>query len=1678
MMSRRKVAISAATAVGIAALLLAGAVLFVTQTDWGREQIRRIALEQLDAATEGEVEIGGVRGDLLRGIVLIDISIVDEQGRPFLRADTVSTRYSLRSLFRQRIALHDLRLVNAIIVLDKPPGEEWNFVRIFPADTTAAEPERPGWGDWILLENVDLVDARITVRSEWKPNEELPREKREEEIREALAGETRANVQTVPGGFQTVMDFRQLNARLPVMNIADPDSDALLFEVAALSGILEPFRPPAAEVQDLAGRFRLSGDSLWFADVRATLPGSRIAAEGVYGLEHAELRLHLHGAPVAFADLRWLYPQLPEEGGGTLRLAVYQREMTTSIVAEEVDIRVGEAALAGQLGLVLGDTIRLHDTDLRFSDLDTRLIQRMAPAVDIPRHGTLTGRVVVAGTAEAMQVDGNVAFEDRVSGVSRMVARGEFGMGDELRFQNLNLRFEPLQAELLRVAAPDFPARGPITGEVTLTGTTGGAMQLDGDLRLADPETGVSRVLAAGGLIMGDEIRFRDLDLSFSPVQMALLRTAAPDLPLRGTLTGRARLNGSPAGLLRVDSDLRLNDPRTGVSRVATAGAIGVGEGGVRFRDLSLRFDPLQVALIEAMAPDLPVGGTVTGQATLNGSTTTRIAVSGQITHRDRGELSQVSGTARFTTDDTSPVAVDLRVQPLSLTTVGRFAPAAGLRGSASGELQASGTMGNLDLRMNLQLPDGGLLATRGWLDLASEQPRYDLETRLQTLDLAAVSEHARQTSLSGNISARGQGTDPARMRAEISADIRGAQVDTLQTELIRLQLAIADGLASVDTAIVRMAAGEAQARGSFGLVEGRRGELAYRLDIDSLSAFTPWFPAAEGEVQPRPAVQASETQQARADSLRLARAAEVEYAATGQRPPEPEVASPIALRRDGLAGSIAAAGTLRGSVERFDLHGRAETEDVIFQGNAVRSGWAEYALRDIGTEQPALGFEAAFESVSAAGFAFDSLAARVDYRGDRSGAGQAVFAAYQNDATDLRVDSDFTLSLERNELRLRDLALRFDTVTWRSTQPGVVSWGGAGVEVETLELQSNVGGRIFVDGDLPAEGAADLEVAIEDLEIGHLVALLQDDRQASGRVSLDVRVEGTQRSPRFRGNVEARGIMHEGRNIPDARAAFAYAGEELSAEGELHRGGLRLAEAEARLPVDLALAGREGPRLLDRPISIDIRADSLPLDALPSFTDAIEDVRGQIAGNVSVRGTANDPVLDGIVNLDLASFGITALGIRLQDLAGTLRLQDDALVVDSLVAWSGGPIRISGGLDMRTLTEPAFDLEIDARDAWVLNNENGRLRVDADLAVRGPFERVQVTGDIHTRRGVLYIPETRRANIIALDDSATTARVDTVLLAQRDALTPEENPLLANLNLAIGIHIDRDVWVRSIAANVEIYTPEEVGPLTVRMDRRTGAMTVEGVINTDRGQYTFLDRRFTLTRGAATFVGDGEIDPLLQVAAEHEVRIPGREVIIIRIVIAGTVAEPTIILESSAQPPIPQSDLLSYLAFGRETSSLLQQQGSGLGGQGSGTGALVGNVAAIANRQLTAVAMGTLVDAVESEAMRSLGLDVFHIAPADLPAELWTGRFVDVLRGTEIEAGRYMTPRLFLAGHARPTFEARPGARVEYRTPGGFQWRATWEPRFLAAEPTLERDQELQSTSVFGAFLIREWRF
>jgi translocation and assembly module TamB len=1511
----------------VVAVLAVIAVWIVTNTDFGRERVRRLALRTLGGATHGIVKIGALHGNLLGGATFVDLSITDSAGHPFLVADSLTGHYVLRSFLSKRVAIDGVVLYRPRVVVEKLPGGEWNYRRLWPQSKPAGPVDTlPGWGSWVKFTDATVVDGNVVLRSPWAPRTGLTARVRDSLVTDALGSGSRLSIIRAPGGFQKVIELREVNARLPLVRIADPGFRNRLIEVAAMATKAYPFRPPAADLRALTGNFEFNDDSLWWKGVAVRLPASNLKGDGMYEISNGDMRLSIGAAPAAFADFHWLYPHFPTTGGGNLGLTVEWTGATQDYVVRDANVRTGSAHVTGDIGVSVADTVYFHDANVRFSGLTTKQIEELSPGARSPRQGVLAGRAKFSGTRRRLDLDADITFAAYGRGTSRVAAVGVAGL------------------------------------------------------------SGSKNVVSA--------------------------------------------------------------------------------------RDLRLRLEPLQIDIVKLLFPTLPIGGTLSGTTTLNGSGATQlVATNLDIVHVDGANRTHATGRGTVHTTGRRTLDLDVQTHPLALAELTKFVPSMPFKGLASGPVHAHGPIDALVVDSRLALPGGGEFALRGTVDFLSKELGYDVVADATALDLSRVLAGAPVTSLTGGGTARGRGFKPATMHSDLSFAFGPSRVDTIGIDSLNLQAALANGLASVARADLQATGALIHLSGQFGLDAAHSGTLAYAVAVDSLAALAPYLPALgpdTGVVQPRPRLAAEILQRAVADSARRAKSTEVARAISGMPAPRVQVDTPRAIPRSVVAGSLKASGTIAGSVNRFTLDGDLTGTGLIFRGNRARHLSAKYRWVDARTSQAKMIASLAADTVSAYGFEFDSLAGDLSYLKPN---GTVTLRIRQNSQRDYALRGDFTLDNVRNELRLADVTMRFDTTTWQTTHPSAIRWGGQGIEVVNLELRSGPTRRIYANGLLPTKGPANFDLAVTNFDVANVAELLQSDLPITGTVSFDSRVQGTAESPRLSGTLSLVDATYNKTSVPDVRGTFAYADRQLTTNATASDStGRTLATLKGTVPIDLALSGVTGSRLLDLPLDVTLVSDSLPVDLIPQFTSVVTDVAGRAVGNVTVRGTLKRPNLSGDVTIADGQFRLAATGAFFHDVNGRVRMTGDSVFVDSLTANAGGPVRVTGTLGVGNWREPAFNLSVTARGAELLNDDRGQIFADAGLRISGPFTHADVSGQVTVLHGVIYIPESTGKKLVGSGDPELFNVVDTSLVSQRD-IFPAQSPLFQNLRVDVDLSVNRNTWVRSRDANVEIFSDG-----SLRVNVVGDALTLVGSVDADQGDYTFLSKRFQIKRGSALFIGSPDLNPTLQITAEYVVKQPTGATNI-QVLIGGTLAQPRISLTSDAQPPLSQSDLLSYLAFGPSSGTLLQNNQNSLA-QG-------GNLINLAGSRLAGIALGEALNQVEGDAARSLGVDVFNVTPGDVPVLAGQSGVQQFVTGTEIEAGKYLNPRTFASVIVTPGafvlngggLKVPPGLSLTHRTAKGYRYEASYGPRYFLNPPTLS-GQTVSGAGQFGAFIIREWRF
>ena len=1183
-----------------------------------------------------------------------------------------------------------------------------------------------------------------------------------------------------------------------------------------------------------------------------------------------------------------------------------------------------------------------------------------------------------------------------------------------------------------------------------------------------------------------DDTRFDDVNLRLDALDTRLVRKLLPDVQLArdgvlsGTLLARGPLTGST-----IDGRFRFVDRKAGPVNVRMRGIAGAVGSALLTKNLRVDFQPVPVTLASVALE--PLGGRVGGVVFVSGRTDGWLDTRLALAHSVNGLNSRINGTARVNITGAEPrFDARLTFNPLSLPAMARFAPGLDLRGNASGTLTLRGVISDMAVNSALRVDSAGGMQLVGRIGVPTRGPSFaNVLLTADSLDLRRLVPTAVATKLVGYAKINAKGSSAETLEGSLVLDLRASDVDRIRVDTIAMVAEARDGLLTLDTLVLRVGGAVGGGSGTFGLKNGRSGELTLAIAIDSLQRLRPYLPGDSALIAPTEAAIERSLRRQRADSLDLARRTEVERAARGLAPIALRVTPPAPVRGDSLAGSATVLLTLNGWLRDISGSGSIDGRRLFVNGNSAQQISLRPTFTHLLTETSSARLTGNADAMSIAGFDVDSLRLGAGYAWQKnvlaSGTGDLSIDVHLIDSTGIALKGTLALDSASYLARVDSTRLVLSSSQWTNPYPWRASWARGKLAVDSLALDTEGDARVQLDAAIDTAGATKVTLAIRNTQLLDLADLAQTLSPVDGRVSADLYVDGTAANPKISFLGAVRDVVYDSLPLPEFRARMNYVDRKAVAYAEVRRPGQQPnARADATIPLDLALSG--GPkRLLDAPMVADIRLDSLPLDILPALSAAVTGVKGETVGRVQVRGTLPDQLtFDGNLRLRNGEAFIVATELPIKGIAGDMSFRGDSLVVDSVKAQSGdGTIRIAGGVSLKPLTNPVFDLKLVARNARVIDGSMGRIRALADLTLKGPYNAATIEGSLRIREGVYRLQEDRRVTeVLNANDPAVLGAVDSTQAIERGLVVPPSD-FVRGLKTQVTARIDRDVWVRNKEANVEIFTD---GELTVAVNPVTGGVTLDGIVATERGQYEFLSRRFNIVRGSATFLGTSDLNPLLQAVAEVQIRQASQQALAIRLNIGGTLVRPRLSLESDAQPPIPQTDLISYLAFGSSSGTLLSQVGSG--GSSSG-GSLVGTTAALASRQLSSLGLGILLNSVEGNLARYLGADVLNITSTGVAPEVQNlarglgGYFI----ATEIEYGRYFGTRSYVVLTLNPAnFSSANkisplGLRWEYRLPQNYRLETTFGPRFLLQSQTLD----VQSANAFqniGLFLSREWKW
>jgi len=1344
-----------------------------------------------------------------------------------------------------------------------------------------------------------------------------------------------------------------------------------------------PPHPPARPSPGLLVR-ALRADG---ATVATQVAGQTMRATDVSG----------HASGIRVTDAGWqvtdfaLAGRTVEPAWGETRLAGTARGVADGpAIVELREAATTRSRLAGTVRfLPVGGEAQLRGT-LALADA-----RAFAPRLTVDGQATVAeARLAWAPERARIELDGlDLTTTDGSHVRGRLAAHWTRAGGlhvPRLALQLAPLRWATLMALLPPGSAPtglaDFD--GALEGEITERG-------VDLRVRLArrDGRGGVARLRAMGPWRLGPPPELHGVALAFDELPLARLRPGPGIVRGRGTLTGTAQALSLRDGLLVVEA------PNAPISRwVDVNGTLRLNP--LRY-ELSGVAAPLALPTLQALGFGPALQGTLAGPLRLEG-TAERLAVAGELA----GAQGRVVLAAR-TDLPPGPFAATLRLEDFVPGGVAAGAPNLPL----SGRLDARGTPQSFRVDADLTAPEGGRLQLTGPVAQRGGQWIVDLQGQATTFPIGALVGRPGLLNerLSGPLSLRGGGREPYRLRADLRGATARLQLDGRAGGGAAGALVVSGRLVGFDLRQLPLGRPLPATNLDVSLQSDLRrtadgvwvGQLDLRLGPSTLAS----RPVDRGLVSLR-----SDGTTLRLDTVELAYGG-ARLAGGGAWGWRRSVAEPLRLRFEArelatlqplLLAIDPTAPPLEGRLQASaELGGTVRNPVVGLHVNGQRLRFGEQRLGTIGVQAllvrqgRTVGGEIALvaQRLQVAGQSWASLRARLRGRPD-----------------DARLDAELVADPERRlrlvgrtvetadlgrVLQLDSLDLRAPGQAWALVAPAYLAVGprADGLWVRGFALRQRDGvGVLAIDGRLPASGEASLRGAMRGFDLALLRPVMPPDLPLGGTLTGRWAIAGPVRQPTVDVALEWRAVQVRAARFDSVALRLRGPSGDLSLGAELYQAGRRALHLEGQLPLVLAttdlvprLGWREGAR-----VTAVLGIDSLDLGMLAALVPGVEASGGLVNGELRVTGPPRNPDLSGQLAWRQGILRLAALGTTYQAIDAEATLANDRLALTA-TARNGGGASLRGSVRvLDTWTRPLIDLGARFDRFRLLDRDRlARLTVSGDVQLGGRLPAPELTGQLVLSNSEIDLPapiEERAPTVELAEVEVGAIGPDTAGVA---ALRP--GPLSQLRVRDLEVVAGEGVW--AVAANARAQLRG-----SVVVYRAGNTLLVSGDLETVRGTYTLqvgpIERDFDIVGGQVRFFGTPDFNPALDVLAASRTRLAGTAALTLTVYVrvTGTARNPRVQLTSESRVPVPETELLSYLIFGRPSVA-------------------VGDVGQVLTQQILAQeVVGGLLFAPLEQLLLQSGLPVEYVRIRTYASPL------SPLGGTSLELGTQLAPDLFFS--------------------------------------------------------------
>ncbi len=553
------------------------------------------------------------------------------------------------------------------------------------------------------------------------------------------------------------------------------------------------------------------------------------------------------------------------------------------------------------------------------------------------------------------------------------------------------------------------------------------------------------------------------------------------------------------------------------------------------------------------------------------------------------------------------------------------------------------------------------------------------------------------------------------------------------------------------------------------------------------------------------------------------------------------------------------------------------------------------------------------------------------------------------------------------------------------------------------------------------------------------------------GTLHADLSVDGTLRAPRLLAHAQASDLKLDEAPIGygELEASYADSKTRVTARAFSANGGR--ATLEASSTADLGLPAIRAHRLDPErwPFQLRMQAQKLDLRGLSELTTTLRRAGGLFDADVTAHGSLHNPKVSGHAACHGCELELAGVG-DFRDIQLAIHGDNDKIVLDELSAKDGegsGRLtatlaRAAGGAGYQ-LTGTVAVKEIPAySDGQVLAHVS--LNAALSGASGGPGEVAEAKVEIRDAHLKLSdekprkLQSMRRPDDVVLVENgrpidraqakklkAVASRLPPGLPAEEETTAQETSAaqktppasegapagVLLWKRITVAVKAPDKLWVNGGGATLELGLAPD---FRIVLGQET---QLHGEVIARRGRIDVLGRRFDVKADSSLRFEGAPDHPTLDATAQYQ---DSEDNVTVVVTAKGPIDHLAITVSSPNRPDLTESQLYALIITGHLPSS------------GGGTG---GGAGATAQNEAASLVAGVIAGSLQKTLAKHLPLDVLTID---------TGGSMGVT-GTQLEAGRYVTDKLYVGYVARPgadptRYQNRNAVHVEYRLTSRWQ--------------------------------------